>query len=57
MQTQRNPLIEDGAEWILEGKVRSPHNVVVQTSPRSGCIYDIGLMLMRFSGLPIKGLY
>jgi hypothetical protein len=47
----------DGAEWILEAKVRGRYHVVSRHSPQEGAFFEWCLRLMKLSGEELGEIY
>ena len=54
-EDERQGILLDGADWVLEGRRRDVYRVIRRGSPR-GRIYDLGRVFLDIAGPPIAGI-
>lgn len=51
--TTNGPIAMDGAWWVLEGVQQGYYHVATRQSPDSGSYRELGLYMLKLSGLPL----
>ena len=57
LRTNNEDVGMDGAQWIIEGVSGGNYHLVERWSPEEGEVREIGMELLKLSGLKVKDIY